>query len=194
MKFIYLCLLSSLVTSTPMAGMKKDTNRTAYVAENKSVVLKGTSDKSDVKVDYYTKKYVDNKTFATTYELHGNFYINNIDTSKWSATATNTVSARIGLYQANTAVDWMLLKFSKTGDKLAYTCEDGFSNKGSKVYSKDSAKMSNCMTTEKKSKWEAGDSKEGAELKIHFMRPFDSGVVANDLKLEVGTYKTDYSV
>ena len=118
MKFISLCLLTSLVSATEMPGMKAKTNRTAFVTKNKEVVLNkptlGTKETSS-KVSYYIKKYVDNDTKAETYELHGNFYVNNIDVSKWTSTSTNTVSARIGLYQANTAVDWMLLKFSEKG-------------------------------------------------------------------------------
>ena len=98
----------------------------------------------------------------------------------------NIATCKVGLYMNNTDVDWMILNMSLKGGVSTWTCVDGYSSKTVKTETKDSSTESNCMITSEKSAFTLSEDKKKADIKFHFMRKFDSGVVANDLKLELG--------
>ena len=154
------------------------------------IVKKDVKDSEEMNsyLDYYIKKKVNGPTVI--YELHGNFWVKDIDISKWDMKKANTVSARIGIYDKASITDWMLLKMTTTDGKQTWSCEDGYSRSGSKVYTKDSSDVSACLVNIEKSFYKQEDGKE-ATAKIHWMRVFDSGVANNDLKLKLGNYTVD---
>lgn len=151
-------------------------------------------------IDYYVKKFVDNQTKNARYELHGNLWVKDLDVTSWKDTSSYTISGRIGLKTDNSPItDWMLLKFTTQNGQQTWTCEDGYSRKGSSTYTKDTVTESNCMADVKKSEWEIEDEKDDndqvvkreAEMQMHWMRQFDSGIANHDLKLVVGNYTVD---